>query len=225
MPDMSESLIKSRITAALQALYVADALAMPVHWFYNTDDIYKRFPTGIRQFEDAPQKHPHDFLTLPATVNGKQIVGDVILKGKQKYWGVPHQHVHQGMKAGENTLNAHCARVVTRTLIENAGCYSSEQFLDNYIAFMTADTPLHPDTYAESYHRGFFTNLEKGLPRNQCGLAAGSTASVGGLVTIAPIVFSELLIDRSLARVKTICRTHLPDPSGRETCSYMRCLC
>lgn len=140
-------------------------------------------------------------------------MGDVILKDKQQYWGVPslhgHQHVHQGMQAGENTLNAHCARVVTRTLNAHAGYYSAEKFLDNYIAFMTADIPQHPDTYAEAYHRGFFTHLTQGLPPTQCGLAAAGTASVGGLVTIAPIAISELLLNSNVQRVQAICREHL----------------
>jgi len=214
-------LVNTRAMAALKLLYVADALSMPVHWFYNTQDIYNAFPNGIQKFEAAPQKHPHDFLALPE-VAGKQIVGDVILKDKRKYWGVPNQHVHQSMRAGENTLNAHCARVVTRTLIENAGHYNAQKFLDNYITFMTADIPQHPDTYAESYHRGFFTHLEQGFPPNQCGLAAEGTASVGGLVTIAPIAITELLQERNLLRVQFICREHLhlthPDETLAKIC-------
>lgn len=221
MTTSNSALIKSRATAALQLIYVADALSMPVHWFYNPQDIYKVFPKGIQQFEAAPKQHPHDFLSLPPAT-AKQIVGDVILKDKKKFWGIPNQHVHQGMNAGENTLNAHCTRLVTRTLAETAGHYNIENFLDNYIAFMTADVPQHPDTYAESYHRGFFTHLEQGLPRTQCGLVADGTASVGGLVTIAPIAISELLLNRNVQRVQTICREHLhlthPDDKLAKVC-------
>lgn len=221
MTSFYSALIKSRALAALKLTYVADALSMPVHWFYNPQDIFNAFPGGIQKFEAAPAKHPHDFLSLPA-VSGKQIVGDVILKDKKKFWGVPNQHVHQGMQAGENTLNAHCARLVTRTLIDNAGHYDANKFLENYIAFMTSDTPQHPDTYAEAYHRGFFENLERGLPANKCGLAAESTASVGGFVTIAPIAIAELLAERSLSKVQEICREHLwlthPDEALAKVC-------
>jgi hypothetical protein len=194
---------------------------MPVHWYYNPQDILQAFPGGIQKFEAAPAKHPMSFLSLPES-SGKQIVGDVILKDKRKFWGIPNQHVHQGMTAGENTLNAHCARLVTRALVENAGHYKADTFLDDYIAFMTAEVSQHPDTYAESYHRGFFANLEKGLPRNQCGLVAQSTASVGGLVTIAPIALTELIIDRNLSRVQKKCREHLylthPDEKLAKIC-------
>jgi hypothetical protein len=107
-------------------------------------------------------------------------------------------------------------------LIENAGHYDANKFLENYIAFMTSDIPLHPDTYAEAYHRGFFESLERGLPANKCGLAAESTASVGGFVTIAPIAIVELLADRNLSRVQKICREHLwlthPDENLAKIC-------
>ena len=202
------SLINSRATAALKLIYVADALSMPVHWFYNPQDIQNAFPGGIKKFEAAPEQHPHDFLKLTDS-GAKQIVGDVILKDKKKFWGIPNQHVHQGMKAGENTLNAHCARLVTRTLIDNGGEYDPTRFLQNYIAFMTSDTPQHPDTYAETYHRAFFENLEKRLPADKCGLAADTTASVGGFVTIAPIAIAELLRDKNLSKVQKICSEHL----------------
>lgn len=208
MTTSSSALIKSRAMAALKLIYVADALSMPVHWFYNPQDIINAFPGGIRKFEAAPKQHPHDFLSLPAAT-GKQIVGDVILKDKRKFWGVPNQHVHQGMQAGENTLNAHCARLVTRTLIGNSGHYDANKFLDSYIAFMTSDISQHPDTYAESYHRGFFENLERGLPPNKCGKASDATASVGGLVTTAPVAIAELLAERNLSKAQQICREHL----------------
>lgn len=204
----SSTHIKARATAALKLIYVADALSMPVHWFYNQQDIQKAFPGGVKKFEAAPKQHPHDFMKLPSA-GAKQIVGDVILKDKKKYWGVPNQHVHQGMQAGENTLNAHCARLVTRTLNDNGGEYDATQFLKNYMAFMTSDSPLHPDSYAETYHRGFFENLEKGLPADKCGLAADTTASVGGFVTIAPVAIAELLSDKNLSKAQKICREHL----------------
>lgn len=147
----------------------------------------------------------------------KEIVGDVILKGKRKFWGVQNQHYHQGMKAGENTLNAHCVRVVMRSLSQNKHVYSKEIFLENYINLLTADKPKHPDTYAESYHRGFFAKLEEGLPREKCGATTHDTASVGGLVMLAPLVFRGFLNALSVDEIKQQCREHLwlthPDES------------
>jgi hypothetical protein len=46
------------------------------------------------------------------------VVGDVILKDKAQFWNVANVHYHQGMPAGENTLNAHCARLLMRVLVK-----------------------------------------------------------------------------------------------------------
>lgn len=224
-----------RAVAALRSLFVADALAMPVHWYYNPRDIEKAFPGGITGLEDAPSHHPSSIMTLHSTTHGgrgpqetggaqkhKEIVGDVILKGKRRYWGQKNQHYHQQMKAGENTLNAHCARVVMRAMIATGGRYRKERFLDDYIRFMTSDVPLHPDTYAESYHRAFFANLERSKPKDQCGGLTHDTPSIGGLVTIAPIAIAELLGGTPPGELRALCREHLilthPDEKLASVC-------
>ena len=211
--------VAGRARAALRALYVGDALAMPVHWYYNPGDILREFPGGIQKLEDAPSFHPSSIMSLHSTTQGgrsnldpggsREIVGDVILKGKRKFWDKANLHYHHGMKAGQNTLNAHCARLVTRVLTGNMGHYERDQFLDAYIEFMTAEVPRHPDTYAESYHRGYFANLEAGEPRDRCGAVTHDTASVGGLVTLAPIVISELKRGATVSQVQEVCREHV----------------
>lgn len=218
MSDLT--LPRQRAAAALKNLFVADALAMPVHWYYNPMDIFRQFRGGITGLEDVPETHPSSIMSLHSTSRGgrgahgakggqREIVGDVILKGRRKYWDQPNVHYHHGMKAGENTLNAHCARVVMRTLADHDGHYSQDAFLSAYIELMTADPPQHPDTYAESCHRGFFANLEAGKPADKCGAVTHDTASIGGLVTLAPIVFSERLAGTALERVQEICVQHL----------------
>ena len=223
----------ARGLAALRTLFAADALAMPVHWYYNRHDIEKAFPGGITKLEAPPSYHPSSIMALHSTTTGgrgaqetagamREIVGDVILKGKRRYWGQPNQHYHQQMKAGENTLNAHCARVVMRAMIAAGGRYHQEIFLNDYIGFMTSDAPMHPDTYAESYHRAFFANLERGCPKEQCGGVTHDTPSVGGLVTIAPIAIAERLAGSPLHEVVKLCRAHLflthPDETLAAVC-------
>jgi len=230
---------RQRASAALKSFFVADALAMPVHWYYNPMDIYRQFDGGIRKLEDAPEHHPSSIMSLHSTNQGgrggrgtgrgqREIVGEVILKGRREYWGKANTHYHHGMKAGENTLNAHCTRVVMRGLADRGGNYDKDAFLKAYIDFMTADPPRHPDTYAESYHRGFFANLESGKPADQCGAETHDTASIGGLVTIAPIVFSERLAGTDLNSVQDICAQHLklthPDTFLAKVCRDYICL-
>ncbi|MGC8120225.1 ADP-ribosylglycohydrolase family protein [Marinobacter sp. VGCF2001] len=229
------------ISTSLKTQFIADALAMPVHWYYNPMDIEKAFPGGIQQFEAAPDFHPSSIMSLHSTSRGgrhggnrnqeePQIVGDFILKGRAQFWNVPNVHYHHGMIAGENTLNAHCSRVLMRCLSEASGHYRSQAFLEAYIGFMTADPPEHPDTYAESYHRGFFANLAKGRPPEQCAMVTHDTPSIGGLVTIAPLVFSERLRGTGMAAIQALCREHLalthPDEGLMQVCDrYVNLLC
>lgn len=223
---------QERARAALQALFVADALAMPVHWYYRPADIFRQFPGGVQDFHDAPAFHPSSIMSLHSTrqggrhaqapTSGGGIVGDVILKGKRQFWDVPNQHYHQGMRAGQNTLNAHCARAVMRSIAANAGQYDPGVYVGHYIELLTADPPQHPDTYAESCHRGFFANLQQGKPPLHCGAVTHDTPSIGGLVTIAPIVFAERLRGNSLEAVQDLCRQHLflthPDAGLAQVC-------
>ena len=210
-----------RASAALATLFVGDSLAMPVHWFYNTADIERAFPGGVKGLEAAPDFHPSSIMSLHSTRRGgrsgrgaerddePEIIGDVILKGRRHLWGQANRHYHHGMQAGDNTLNAHCARVLMRSIVSGNGRYDRDRFLQSYIEFMTADPPRHRDTYAESYHRGFFANLVAGKPPHQCGARTHDTPSMGGLVTIGPLAINELLHGDPLATVQATCREHL----------------
>ena len=139
--DVPNQVVYARATPALQRSFVADALAMPVHWFYNPSDIHKTFPGGIKKFEAEPEFHPSSIMNLHSTNAGgrgaqqannmPQVVGDIILKGKRQYWGVANQHYHRGMVAGENTLNLHCMRLVMRVIKHNAGRYAPDIFLSD----------------------------------------------------------------------------------------------
>ena len=159
---------------SLKTAFIADALAMPVHWFYRPMDIELAFPGCIQQFEAAPDFHPSSIMSLHSKRKGGrqsvdtsiktaiEVVGNVILKDKAQFWDKPSIHYHQGMTAGENTLNAHCARLMMRVVANSSQRYDKQKFANAYIEFMTAEPPQHPDTYAESYHRGFFANFAQG---------------------------------------------------------------
>jgi ADP-ribosylglycohydrolase len=231
------------VREALRNLFVGDAIAMPVHWFYNTGDIFRAFPpNGVTKLEAPPAKHPTAIMTLHSTSGGgrksaqfgaegggptREIVGDVILCGKRHLWNVREQHYHVGMRAGDNTLNAHCARAALRSIAATKQ-YDRNDFLDRYVALLTAaDPPQHPDTYAESYHRGFFANLERGdRPRHECGALTHDTPSVGALVTVAAIALPGLMrastLDASTA-VRDACVEHvaLTHP-GADVARYVR---
>jgi len=56
----------------------------------------------------------------PSQYSG-QVVGDIILKGKRELWSGSRVHYHHGMQAGDNTLNACCARLMLRHLVTHKG--------------------------------------------------------------------------------------------------------
>lgn len=223
-----------RARAALQLAFVGDSLAAPAHWYYRPAEILRDFPPlGIQELRPCPARHPGAIMSLHSTKRGgrsgrgktnakpaAEIIGEVILKGRRDYWKQSGTHYHRELPAGENTLNAWCARWLTEDLTEHGG-YDSERWLARYIDRMTADPPAHPDTYAESYHRGFFANWIAGAPARDCGAVTHDTASIGALVTVTPLALTLLRpatenATRSLADTQSICRQHAafthPDP-------------
>jgi len=205
--------------ATLRNLFVGDALSMPVHWYYNPGDIVRQFGTmGIQDMQPAPEHHPSSIMVLHSTKEGgrraaeardveREVVGDVILKGKRDLWGRKGTHYHHGLPAGENTLNAWWARELMQYLLDENG-YSLTSWTQRYIDFMTAEPPKHPDTYAESCHRGFFANFANGKNPLKCGAVTHDTASMGALVTVAPLVIA-LRSTHTLNELKHICREHV----------------
>ena len=217
--DLQTALRRQRVKAALANLYIGDSLSMPVHWFYNPGDIVRQFgATGISGLEAAPESHPSSIMRLHSTTGGgrsrvqrsggEEIVGNVILKGRAHLWGRANGHYHHGMKAGDNTLNTWWAYWLTRYLLENKQ-YDAKQWINEYIAHMTADPPAHPDTYAESCHRGFFANLAAGKTPTESGAVTHDTPSMGALVTVAPLALALLGSNQDLKQVCETCKAHV----------------
>lgn len=185
-----------RMRGALWGFFIGDALAMPVHWYYNIAALWQDFG-NIRDYQAPKAHHPNSIMALANTSKagrGTQegdIVGRVILKGKKQHWGQANRHYHQGMQEGDNTLNLLCARVLLRSL-NTVGHYDSADFLREYISFMT-EPDRHNDTYAESFHRDFFANYAQGVaPENCAGAEGHDTASIGGLVSLTLVILATL---------------------------------
>ena len=143
-----------------------------------------------------------------------EVVGSVILKGKKHHWGPPNRHYHQGMQAGDNTLNLLCTRLLIRTM-NTTGRYDAADFLREYVAFMTAPDS-HNDTYAESYHRDFFANYARGMAPERCAGAEGhDTASIGGLVGLPPVVLATWQAGQAAANAAALTQLRLTHRSGK----------
>lgn len=159
---------------------VADALAMPVHWYYDRLALRRDYGRVDRYL--AP-KSPHaDSILWRASYTPLNERGD-ILHDQAQYWGRRGVHYHQFLTAGENTLNLQLA-VELFEQVRARGGYDAEAWLAHYIDFML--TPgRHRDTYVEEYHRGFFAKYARGTKPDKCGVA---DIHIGGLVSVPALV-------------------------------------
>lgn len=190
----------ARARGALWAMFIGDALSMPVHWYYDTRALDEEFGY-IREYKAPSEVHPTSIMHCSSTGgggrggDGGQVIGKVILHDKAQYWGGRNRgiHYHRGMAAGENTLTSRCARVLLRCIADADGVYDEDKFLKAYVDFMT--TPgTHNDTYADSFHREFFLRYGQGLQPRECvGPEMHDTAQVGGLVMLIPVTISTTL--------------------------------
>ncbi|XP_067116388.1 uncharacterized protein [Osmerus mordax] len=173
--------VRRSIGEALWGMCAADSMSMPVHWYYSVYDIRKDFGGWITGFNAPKNRHPSSILTLSnsagsgrsawsSSANRPNVVGNVILHDKLKFWkaAAGSVHYHQGMQAGDSTLNAICSLRVAQTLAQgNFSNMSNPEaraaVLKDYVQFMT--TPgTHEDTYAESFHRSFFSDWQDSRP-------------------------------------------------------------
>ena len=189
---------ESRCRGALYGLLIGDALAMPVHWYYDTSALRRDYGRVVDYL--AP-KNPHpDSILWRSSYTPLNEKGN-ILHDQFQYWGKKGIHYHQFLQAGENTLNLKLCTLLMDSLNASKG-YSSDDYLKRYIGFMT--TPgTHRDTYVEEYHRHFFTNFAKGKSPHQCGVVE---KHIGGLVGLVPIV---LFYRRSPSRAREAALEHL----------------
>ncbi|XP_032412195.1 uncharacterized protein LOC116715691 [Xiphophorus hellerii] len=175
------SAVRRSVSEAFWAMCAADSLSMPVHWYYNVQDISRDFGGWISGFNAPAERHPSSILTLSNTAGSGRtawstgagradVVGSVILHDKLDLWRSSNGsvHYHQGLQAGDNTLNILCSLRAARTIVSGRFADVSQPevraaVLSDYVRFLT--TPgSHADTYAESFHRSFFADWQDGRP-------------------------------------------------------------
>jgi ADP-ribosylglycohydrolase len=172
--------IHSKSRGTLYGLCIGDALAMPVHWYYNRQALAEDYG-WVTDYLAPRNPHPDSILWRSSYV-APNARGE-ILHDQAQYWGQKGIHYHQFLKAGENTLNVKICRLLIES-IDQTGTYDADDFLRRYIGFMT--TPgNHRDTYIEECHRNFFANYARGVPPRSCGV---EEKHIGGLVGMVPIV-------------------------------------
>ena len=180
---MADSLtFQDRVTGALYGLFIGDALAMPVHWYYDTTALKRDY--GVVTDYMAPRNpHPDSILWRSSYSPPNKKVD--ILHDQSIYWGRRGVHYHQFLKAGENTLNLKLARELL--LLQDQGGYSPREWLMCLVTYMTAPGN-HNDTYVEEYLRHFFTQYGNGYDVMACGRKDEN--HIGGLTLMLPLVIA-----------------------------------
>lgn len=191
---------EDRIRAALWGLFVADALAMPTHWYYGGAwQIKNDFGGPITKFERSQRSFPGSIMNKSNTGGAGRgsdkgsIIGDVINHGKKKYWASGKgYHYHHTLERGENTLEAQLVRVLMKSVVACDGEFDANHFCEAYVKFMT--TPgSHNDTYASTAHRQFFENFVKGRDPMKCASNDGhNTDAIDALVLPSVIALATL---------------------------------
>jgi len=165
---------------------IADAVSMPVHWYYDTglmDRDYGRIDRYL-----AP-KNPHaDSILWRSHYHPKNARAE-ILHEQAQYWGQRGVHYHQFLGAGENTLNFRLAIELYRLVVQT-GSYDADAWLALYIERMT--TPgWHRDTYVEEFHRAFFDRFARGENPRSCGIV---DQHIGGLSQVPALLAALALV-------------------------------
>jgi ADP-ribosyl-[dinitrogen reductase] hydrolase len=197
--------LQSRQKGAILGMFIGDALAMPVHWYYDRQALYRDYG-HVTDYQTPRNPHP-DSILWRSVYNVTNRAAD-ILHDQRRYWGQHGIHYHQFLKAGENTLNLKLCALLIDTIVEN-GAYDSDAFLERYIDFMT--TPgRHQDTYVEEYHRHFFTNYANGKPPRSCGIVEKHISGIIGMIPLIVYYAEDQETARRLA-FQHLRLTHLGD--------------
>ena len=197
--------LADRVAGALWGMVIADAIAMPVHWFYGgAREIAGKFGGPLKGYVQplaARGAYPGSIMALSSTGGAGRgssegdIIGSVINHGKKHLWerGAGY-HYHCTLQKGENTLEGDMMRLAMRSLSLSAsgnrgdGGFDVDRMQREYVEFMT--TPgSHNDAYASSYHRMFFQNRAAGKPLRECPSNDGHNVdAIDGLIIPAVVL-------------------------------------
>ena len=165
---------------AMLGALVADAVAMPVHWYYDTAALDRDY--GPLEGYQAPRNPHPDSILWRSHYRPRNQAGE-ILHDQAQYWGQRGVHYHQFLPAGDNTINYLLGIQLYRSTVR-AGAYDPDKWLETYITCMQRPG-WHKDTYLEEYHRAFFDNLAKGKASRECGI---KDIHIGGLAQLPCLI-------------------------------------
>lgn len=217
----SVSDIADRVKGALYGLLIADALAMPSHWYYGGAGQVASQYGKITTYVKPVTKLPGSIMSKSDTGGGGRggfrgdVIGGVIFHNKKKYWAPgANYHYHQGMEAGDNTLEAILMRRVVNITAAAGGEFAPDDILADYMKFM--QTPnTHNDTYCGTAHRMFFANLAGGKDPKDCPDNDGHNVDTcDAFITAVPIALLPTSDEKAEENVKEVVRLTRKSPES-----------
>ena len=175
--------MNDRMQNAMLGALVADAVSMPVHWYYDTNALDRDYP-DLETYQAPRNPHP-DSILWRSKYTPRNKKAD-ILHDQAQFWGQRGIHYHQFLPAGDNTLNFLLGVQLYRSTVAK-GRYDPDAWLGIFIDCMRT-AGWHRDTYVEEYHRAFFDNLAQGFSPDQCGI---EDIHIGGLTPV-PFLLAAL---------------------------------
>jgi ADP-ribosylglycohydrolase len=175
----SMQIASDRALGALWGLFLGDALAMPVHWYYDRAALRRDYGE-VRDLLAPRNPHP-DSILFRSKYTPQNPDAD-ILHEQAKYWGRPGVHYHQHLAAGENTLNLKLVQILLDTLAERGG-YDPDLYLHRMVDFLR-NPDSHRDTYVEEWLRGFFDRRALGFKLRDCGVIEKHIGGLAGPVAL-----------------------------------------
>ena len=173
---MSNKRVKSFKDAFLGAL-VADSLAMPMHWYYDTREI-DRVHGDFSHYVDTVSHNSSSILWRSQFTSHNE-KDDILHSPHKQHWGKKNVHYHLYLEKGENTLNYQLSYELYKHIIKTK-TFDIRSWLEKYVSLML-DPNWNKDTYLEEYHREFFNNYASGKDLINC---SAYDMHIGGLATI-----------------------------------------
>ncbi|MEO0511033.1 MAG: ADP-ribosylglycohydrolase family protein [Verrucomicrobiota bacterium] len=209
---------------AMFGALVADAISMPVHWYYDTNALDRDYPNLDDGYRAPKNPHP-DSILWRSKYTPRNKDAD-ILHQQAVFWGQRGVHYHQFLPAGGNTLNFLLGVELYRLVVASEG-YCPKAWLQRYVDYMRRPDS-HSDTYAEEYHRAFFDNLSRGRQPEECGI---EDIHIGGLTPVPFLLaaldtLAETVMENELDLLQShLALTHLGQPiasTGRAFAKILR---
>lgn len=101
--NMKTAQMRRSVSEAFWALCAGDSMSMPVHWYYNIDDIKRDFGGWISGFNSPQDGHPSSIVTLSNTSRRTTVAG---LQARPEISSVMPGFVFQPAPVGQNWPSA-----------------------------------------------------------------------------------------------------------------------